>query len=322
MNYFLLFEIIKYIKDSNKLSCLSLDKYYNNYSQHYLYKKSIIYIQINNFKTYSHLNVNFHIYDNAFFIIKEIPSGYNIYALTINRENIRYLQSIPNCVKKIYIDQKRRRNIAFNAGVMPNNYNYYEHFFNILPKSLDTLHMDNGYNAIFQILPPKLRKLKLGHSFNQPLNNLPKSLKILELGNYFNCSLDNLPHSLKVLSVGCHFDKPLNNLPKSLKKLTTGNSFNRSINRLPHTLKYLVLGDSFNHNIDILPHNLKYLRLTTSCIANITIVCDSLEILDLRGSLSHITINKLPNSLKKIICNKYHKYINHYYRPNIKIYNV
>ena len=141
-------------------------------------------------------------------------------------------------------------------------------------------------------MPQLLTHLTFGEIFNKPVDNLPQILTHLNLGLSFNHPINLLPELLTHLNVGQKFNHPINLLPKSLTHLTLGEKFNQPIN-ITFNIKHLYLHTNNQNVLDNLPDYIE--ELNFSCDFDLDLV-------------KNVKLNNLPNSIKKIIFNKYSKF--------------
>jgi hypothetical protein len=134
---------------------------------------------------------------------------------------------------------------------------------------------------------PSITHIIFGNNFNKSLNKLNLNLIFLYFGDQFNQAINILFTKLKYLYFSLNFNNTI--LPQpNLKVLKLGNFYNKytEFNNFKE-LKYLTLGSQFNQPIYELPSKLEYLKLGRGFNNTLPII--------------------LPNSIKKLIINRFYK---------------
>lgn len=162
-----------------------------------------------------------------------------------------------------------------------------------LPPSLEYLKHWTNCNQKIVKLPQTIKKLCLNGKIKFKIHRFPKNLKYLSFkGQYTHC-LDNLPYGLLILINYCEMVN-IKSLPSTLiyldfdvaKNISYENDFYQC---LPQSLKFLNLGQNF--------HNLHLIQLP-----------NKLEILVI-GNTFIRTLEQLPKTLKRIVCNETYPFI-------------
>ena len=124
----------------------------------------------------------------------------NLKKLTLGLNFIRKIDSLPNSIEELYIDNR------YNSPIY-------------LPSNLLVLSFGDSFNQEL-LLPSSLEQLSFGYHFNKTIK-LPKSLKVFNMSTKFNQDIV-LNEKLEELTVGNQFNRNLK-LPESMKILNLKN---------------------------------------------------------------------------------------------------
>ena len=170
MEYYMLYEIFNYVEVNCRIGMTSIDKKYNLYKKHYLYKKPVIRVNQNDFNCEKYKNVcaKYHVNRvNKYFDWNKYED-FDIHYFRIEYDFVGEIIDLPKTVKILVLNNVKKAKIIK------------------IPESVEILMLGNNFDERIDKFPENLREIHTYCNYEKKKCKIPKNIKVINrpLYNY------------------------------------------------------------------------------------------------------------------------------------------